>query len=306
MRAARLRGRSGVSQLVIRCTALLVVLLAAALGAAAPAGARVMQTGIADDAVLLDGGAEADHGGRAVARHGRRRRPRPGVVGAHRAGRPVGGAAARASRPPTRTTRTTGGASSTRAVARLVARGHQADADDRRAAAAVGLGRTRPRQPALPPERARVRELRVGRRPALRRRRSTQYILWNEPNLPLWMQPQADCGKKRCTPVSPEPLPLHGPRRVSGDPRGRPGRPGPDRRARPGRRRPQEREREHAPARVPARPGLPRRQARRRHDRRAAARSAPRSPTASPTTRTARATRRASPTRTPTTPTSAA
>jgi Glycosyl hydrolase family 79 C-terminal beta domain len=30
-----------------------------------------------------------------------------------------------------------------------------------------------------------------------------EYILWNEPNLPLWLQPQADCGKKRCTPVSP-------------------------------------------------------------------------------------------------------
>ena len=45
---------------MIRCFALLVVLLSAALGAAAPAGARVMQTGIADDAVLLDGGAEAD------------------------------------------------------------------------------------------------------------------------------------------------------------------------------------------------------------------------------------------------------
>jgi beta-glucosidase/6-phospho-beta-glucosidase/beta-galactosidase len=29
------------------------------------------------------------------------------------------------------------------------------------------------------------------------------YILWNEPNMPLWVQPQADCGKKRCTPVSP-------------------------------------------------------------------------------------------------------
>jgi hypothetical protein len=30
-----------------------------------------------------------------------------------------------------------------------------------------------------------------------------EYILWNEPNLPVWIQPQADCGKKRCTPVSP-------------------------------------------------------------------------------------------------------
>ncbi|MEA2285047.1 MAG: hypothetical protein QOJ21_1090 [Solirubrobacteraceae bacterium] len=30
-----------------------------------------------------------------------------------------------------------------------------------------------------------------------------EYILWNEPNLPLWLQPQADCGKRRCSPVSP-------------------------------------------------------------------------------------------------------
>jgi Glycosyl hydrolase family 79 C-terminal beta domain len=28
------------------------------------------------------------------------------------------------------------------------------------------------------------------------------YILWNEPNLPLWIQPQATCGKKRCSPAS--------------------------------------------------------------------------------------------------------
>ena len=29
------------------------------------------------------------------------------------------------------------------------------------------------------------------------------YILWNEPNLPLWLQPQARCKGKSCTPVSP-------------------------------------------------------------------------------------------------------
>jgi hypothetical protein len=33
--------------------------------------------------------------------------------------------------------------------------------------------------------------------------RVDQYILWNEPNLPLWLQPQATCGlAKVCTPVS--------------------------------------------------------------------------------------------------------
>src|SRR3954453_16415500 len=30
-----------------------------------------------------------------------------------------------------------------------------------------------------------------------------EYILWNEPNLPLWLQPQAHCVGRRCTPVSP-------------------------------------------------------------------------------------------------------
>jgi hypothetical protein len=37
--------------------------------------------------------------------------------------------------------------------------------------------------------------------------RVEEYILWNEPNLPLWLQPQATCKgprkKQRCTPVSP-------------------------------------------------------------------------------------------------------
>jgi hypothetical protein len=33
--------------------------------------------------------------------------------------------------------------------------------------------------------------------------RVDQYILWNEPNLPLWLQPQANCGAShQCTPVS--------------------------------------------------------------------------------------------------------
>ncbi|MEP6954488.1 MAG: glycosyl hydrolase family 79 C-terminal domain-containing protein, partial [Solirubrobacteraceae bacterium] len=30
------------------------------------------------------------------------------------------------------------------------------------------------------------------------------YILWNEPNLPLWIQPQAGCRGKKCIPVSPD------------------------------------------------------------------------------------------------------
>ena len=30
-----------------------------------------------------------------------------------------------------------------------------------------------------------------------------RYIVWNEPNLPLWLQPQSSCVAGRCTPVSP-------------------------------------------------------------------------------------------------------
>jgi hypothetical protein len=30
-----------------------------------------------------------------------------------------------------------------------------------------------------------------------------RYILWNEPNLPSWLQPQAKCSRHGCTPVSP-------------------------------------------------------------------------------------------------------
>jgi hypothetical protein len=30
-----------------------------------------------------------------------------------------------------------------------------------------------------------------------------RYIIWNEPNLPSWLQPQARCSRGRCTPVAP-------------------------------------------------------------------------------------------------------
>src|SRR5215218_6339729 len=30
-----------------------------------------------------------------------------------------------------------------------------------------------------------------------------RYIIWNEPNLPSWLQPQASCAHRRCTPVAP-------------------------------------------------------------------------------------------------------
>ena len=30
-----------------------------------------------------------------------------------------------------------------------------------------------------------------------------RYIIWNEPNLPSWLQPQAKCTRRGCTPVAP-------------------------------------------------------------------------------------------------------
>src|SRR4051812_9630257 len=30
-----------------------------------------------------------------------------------------------------------------------------------------------------------------------------RYIIWNEPNLPSWLQPQAKCVRRHCTPVAP-------------------------------------------------------------------------------------------------------
>jgi hypothetical protein len=45
---------------------------------------------------------------------------------------------------------------------------------------------------------------RFARAVALRYSRATErYILWNEPNLPLWLQPQNTCRAARCTPYAP-------------------------------------------------------------------------------------------------------
>jgi hypothetical protein len=30
-----------------------------------------------------------------------------------------------------------------------------------------------------------------------------EYVIWNEPNQPLWLQPQSSCVRRRCTPVAP-------------------------------------------------------------------------------------------------------
>ncbi len=201
MRAARLRGRSGVSQVVIRCIALLVVLLAAALGAAAPAGARVMQTGIADDAILLSGGPAAADAVKQWQALGvdvvriqvswARVAPTP-----ESAVPPPGFQPANPSDPEYRW-----GAIDA-AVDRLTSAGIKPILmlDGPPPLWASGNpARSNPRYRPSAPAFANFATAAAGRYGD----RVDQYILWNEPNLPVWMQPQADCGKKRCTPVSP-------------------------------------------------------------------------------------------------------
>ena len=175
------------------------------------------------------------------------------------------------------------------AVDRLVARGDRADPHARRAAAAVGLGQPEPRQPALP-----AGAPAFGAFAAAVAQRygdaSTTTSSGTSRTCRCGSSRRPAARKKRCSPVVARHLPRDGPRRLPGDPRRRPGRHGAHRRARARRRRPQEPQRQHAPADVPARARLPRRQAAPGHRPAAAEASSPRSPTASPTTRTARAT----------------
>ena len=186
---------------MIRCTALLVVLLAAALGAAAPAGARVMQTGIADDAILLSGGAAADDAVKQWQALGvdvvriqvswARVAPSP-----ESAVPPPGFQPANPSDPEYRW-----GAIDA-AVDRLTRAGIKPILmlDGPPPLWASGNpARSNPRYRPSAPAFANFATAAAGRYGD----RVDQYILWNEPNLPVWMQPQADCGKKRCTPVSP-------------------------------------------------------------------------------------------------------
>src|SRR6185312_17359138 len=171
------------------------------LGAASPAGARVMQTGIADDAVLLDGGAEADQAvaqwrdmGIDVVRvqvSWARIAPDP-----QSAVPPPGFQAANPDDPDYRWGVIDG------AMARLARVGIKPMLMLDGPPPLWGSGnpsrgnpRYRPSAPAF-----------ANFATAVARRYGNavdQYILWNEPNLPVWLQPQADCGKKNCTPISP-------------------------------------------------------------------------------------------------------
>ena len=79
-------------------------------------------------------------------------------------------------------------------------RGHAPAA--RRHGAGSALGLTGARAPQRPLQAA-SRPLRAvrARRGAALRRAVDRWIIWNEPNLPLWLQPQNTCKGKRCTPT---------------------------------------------------------------------------------------------------------
>ena len=97
-----------------RSLALLVLVFAAALAASGPASARYLQTGIADDAVLLNGGRAGGRGGRRLAGRRDRHGSHPGLVGARGAESRAPRRRRSASSRPTRTTRSITGAPSTR------------------------------------------------------------------------------------------------------------------------------------------------------------------------------------------------
>jgi hypothetical protein len=185
---------------VLRAAAVLVLALAALTGAAAHASARSLQVGIDDDGVLLGGG---DAAGDAVAKWQKlgvdtvrvqvswsRVVPDPGTDTP-----PPDFVAADPDSPGYHW------GVIDAAVDRLAAAGIEPilmlDGPPPLWASGnptLGNPRYRPSAPAFGAF-ASAAAQRYGTR-------VDHYILWNEPNLPLWIQPQANCGRKRCSPAS--------------------------------------------------------------------------------------------------------
>jgi glycosyl hydrolase family 79 len=198
---ARLRRRPGVTARVNWRTAVLVVLLAIGLCAPSAATARVMQTGIADDAILLSGGPEADAAVQQWAAMGVDV-ARIQISWARVAPTPTSATPPPGFRPDDPNDPAYSWGVIDQAVDRLLRAGItpmlMLDGPPPLWGSgnpARGNPRYRPSAPAFANFAAAV---------AKRYGAAVQdYILWNEPNLPVWLQPQADCGKKHCTPVSP-------------------------------------------------------------------------------------------------------
>jgi hypothetical protein len=186
---------------VNRSIVALAVVVTAALGAAAPVHARTLQIGIADDATLLDGGARAD----AVVEDWRqagidtariqvswgRMAPNPESAVA-----PIGFQAADPNDPLYRF------GVIDAAIVRLSRAGIKPILMIDGPPPLWASGNPGRRNPRYRPSATAFAAFAgaVARRYAAS---VDEYILWNEPNLPLWIQPQASCGKRRCTPVSP-------------------------------------------------------------------------------------------------------
>ena len=181
--------------------AVLFVVLAIGLCIPSAASARVMQTGIADDAVLLDGGSEADDAveqwramGIDVVRiqvSWARVAPSP-----QSAVPPPGFQAENPDDPAYRWGAIDQG------MARLARVGIKPMLMLDGPPPLWASGNPAKRNPRYRPSAIAFAKFAQ----AVARRYGNavdQYILWNEPNLPVWLQPQADCGKRTCTPVSP-------------------------------------------------------------------------------------------------------
>jgi hypothetical protein len=183
--------------------AVLVVLLAIGLAApSAASAARVMQTGIADDAVLLNGGQAADDAVKQWAGMGVDV-VRIQVNWARVAPAPASPTPPPGFQPANPDDPSYSWGSIDDAVTRLTRAGIEpllmVDGPPPLWASGNPARRNpryRPSAPAYANFAAAV-ATRYGNR-------VDRYILWNEPNLPVWLQPQADCGKRRCTPVSPD------------------------------------------------------------------------------------------------------
>jgi Glycosyl hydrolase family 79 C-terminal beta domain len=182
-------------------SAIVLVLLAAFLIAPSGASARFMQTGIADDAVLLGGGPDADQAVAAWRKLGvdvaRIQVSWTRVAPTPRAATPPPGFQAANPDDPGYDWHVIDAA-----VQRLQGAGIKPmlmlDGPPPLWASgnpARGNPRYRPSAPAF----ANFAAAAAQRYGAV----VDDYILWNEPNLPLWIQPQAQCGKHNCTPVSP-------------------------------------------------------------------------------------------------------
>ena len=145
------------------------------------------------------------------------------------------------------------------AVDRVRAAGMNVTLTVDRPGARVDEQRARPPAGTVEAAAVRLRRLRRRRSRSGTRSRVDRYILWNEPNISIWLSPQARCRRGPLHAGRAAPLPRARPRRLPGDRRQRPRGRDRDRRAVAARPAPAQREHRDAPAAVPAPARLPHR-----------------------------------------------